>query len=372
MFFDIVRGYSDRITFMCKIQFHPKRSLLTTNIQPESEIKSLLFATEKVSSKELRYLKLKTKLIYTISNIISRPRYFLVFALARFHLLRQIYNFCSQFNSFSRSSSSCETDTLFELNPVQAIYTLKQDGVCKGLTLPPHFLKSLLQYLNTQDCYAGGKPNLGFKITEKEQLDQLFNQPFYVARYFNLSAFCPQISQLVNDPKLQQIVTGYIGKQAQYTGSSLFWTFPIEGVSVDSDQQMFSHFHYDIDDFAGLRFCFYLTDVTLNDGPHVCIRGSHIKKPIRCILNFFSRIQTEDELAKIYDSAKFLTIIGNSGTGFIEDTFCFHKGVPPKTKPRLFLQLHFAAHNHNSTRFSDDQDAAMLCSWRKNSSAKSV
>ncbi|MEL6496419.1 MAG: hypothetical protein AAFQ41_15050, partial [Cyanobacteria bacterium J06623_7] len=222
--------------------------------------------------------KLKAKLIYTLGNIITRPQYFLVFVLARFHILRRIHRFCldlKQKVSFQGDSAA----TLFkQIDPTQALATLKRDGICLGLNLPQNFLKSLQQYLATQDCYAGGRTDLGFKLTEKPQLDQHLSQPFYVARYFNLSQNCPQVRELAQDPHLLTIARGYIGQQAQYTGSSLFWTFPIEGESLDSEQQMFRYFHYDIDDFAGLRFCFYLTDVSLDDGPHICVRGSHIKK----------------------------------------------------------------------------------------------
>ncbi|MEM7593610.1 MAG: phytanoyl-CoA dioxygenase family protein, partial [Cyanobacteria bacterium P01_A01_bin.83] len=191
-----------------------------------------------------------------------------------------------------------------------------------------------------------------------------FPQPFYVARYFNISHDCPQIIQLVNDPKLREIATKYIGKQAKYTGSSLFWTFPVEGESSDWEQQKFRYYHYDIDDVSGMRFCFYLTDVTLDNGPHVCIKGSHVKKSLSHVLNYLSRIQPETELAKVYDPEQFLTITGKSGYGFIEDTFCFHKGAPPQNQPRLFLQLHFAIHNYNQEQsYLDVRDPKTLQSY---------
>lgn len=310
----------------------------------------------------------KTKLIYSFHNLLTKPKYLVIFALARFAIVRQMYTFFLKFCDSSLSPSNSQTESLFDLDVTKTVKTLQQDGVCLGLDLPSDFLADLQQYLLTQSCYAGGKTELGFKITDKELLDRNFDQPFYVARYFNLSINCPQVMQLARDPKLQAIAKQYVGKQVQYTGASLFWTFPIKGVSVDSDQQMFSHFHYDIDDFAGLRFCFYLTDVAVDDGSHVCISGSHIKKRLRYLLNFLSRIQPETELAQLYSAEQFLTIAGKSGTGFMEDTFCFHKGNPPQIKPRLFLQLHFAAHNYHQTKYLDDRDPAILVDWLETSS----
>ncbi|MEM9508942.1 MAG: hypothetical protein AAGA16_14870 [Cyanobacteria bacterium P01_E01_bin.35] len=320
--------------------------------------------SSKIIFTKLNYAELLRKLTYTFINIFTRPKYFLVFAFARFNTVRQIYLLLSKLWSNSTTTAIIHRDSssLFSRTDTKSIVrTLKQDGIFLGFSLPQDFLSELMQYLSTQNCYGGGHPEMGFRISDKAQLDRVFSKPFYVARYFNISQDCPQITQLINDSKLREIATGYIGKQAKYTGSSLFWTFPIEGESCDADQQKFRYFHYDIDDFSGLRFCFYLTDVTLDDGPHVCIRGSHLKKPLLHVLNYFSRIQTETELTKVYDSKQFITITGNSGFGFIEDTFCFHKGNPPQKQPRLFLQLHFAAHNYNEHQaYLDERDPNTL------------
>ena len=322
------------------------------------------------------FAQLKDKLIYTVQDIFAKPKYFLVFVLARFKIFRQIYALVTRcYQSSDRGMRSDvglagdkttyqAADSLFtDLDPTEVGNILKRDGVFSKFQLPQGFLQKLLQHLEQQDCYAGGEPYLGFKISQKNLMDRVFERPFYVARYYNISTTCPQIIQLANDPKLQEIAKGYIGRQAKYTGSSLFWTFPIEGVSQDTDQQKFRYYHYDIDDFAGLRFCFYLTDVSLEDGPHVCIRGSHLKKSVFHLLNYFSRIQTKEELAKLYEPDKFLTITGNSGTGFAEDTFCFHKGEPPRSQPRLFLQLHFAANNYHQETYSDTRDSNTLQSF---------
>ncbi|MEL6442161.1 MAG: hypothetical protein AAFQ80_23315 [Cyanobacteria bacterium J06621_8] len=331
---------------------------------------------QKIALSDLKYVQLLYKLIYTIGNVISRPRYFLVFTFARFNLVRQIFLFWSKlwFTSSETETTEQESCSLFpEVDPKKAFQTLRQDGMLLDLNLPTDFLEGLLQYISSQNCYAGGRPDLGFKIADKAAMDQVFPQPFYVARYFNVSRDCPQINQLVNDPKLREIASKYIGKPAHYTGSSLYWTFPIEGKSCDADQQKFRYFHYDIDDVSGLRFCFYLSDVTIDDGPHICIRGSHIKKSIWHVINFFSRIQSETELAKIYDEQQFITITGNSGFGFAEDTFCFHKGNPPVKQPRLFLQLHFAAHNYNQQQvFLDDRDRQTLKTYPLPATASNV
>ena len=300
-----------------------------------------------ISSFKQTYCKTKYKISYLLKIILAKPRFFVVFILARFRFVRQLYSILAKLRSTPIKVSS-DSDSFFqEVNTTKVVDVLKKDGVYLDFSLPSNILEGILHQTRTQNCYAGGRTDMGFKISEKSEIDRVYERPFYVARYFNISSSWSEISHLATDPKLQEIASKYIGHQAKYTGASLFWTFPVQGASQDFDQQQFKYFHYDVDDLAGLRFCFYLSEVDDESGPHLCIRGSHIKKSLLHVLNFFSRIQSEENLSKLYPREQFATIKGDSGYGFIEDTFCFHRGIAPKSKPRLFLQLHFAAHNYN-------------------------
>ena len=314
---------------------------------------------------KMALLEIIYKISYTIENIFQNPRLFLVFILGRFNVIRFLYTVCCSWRLKSQKLS--DRKTLFpQVESDRIVDTLKKDGIYTDFSLPSEVLAGLVHRTKTEDCYAGGNGNVGFNISEKHEVDRIYEKPFYVARYFNISSGWSEILQLANDPKIQEIADRYIGQPAKYTGASLFWTFPIRGTSQDSDQQKFSHFHYDLDDFASLRFCFYLTDVDEENGPHLCIRGSHLKKSILDVFNFFTRIQSLEKLSEFYDPEKFVTLQGNSGTGFIEDTFCYHKGITPKSKPRLFLQLHFAANNYSDKKYLDDRDPDSLRSFRPN------
>ena len=361
-----MEGPSDRFILMLQIRLLERlKTAKSTADEPKVADEILLNSESLLDSEVKSSVKLSQKLIYLLGSTIARPKYFLAFIFARFYILRRLYRLARRFKPNAIVESDRQA-TLFEkLDTAKAAATLNRDGMCLGLDLPQNFLLELQQHLASRDCYAGGRADLGFKIAEKKQLERHFDQPFYVARYYNLSTTCPQIIQLANDPKLQTIARSYIGRQAIYTGSSLFWTFPIEGESIDSEQQMFRYFHYDIDDFAGVRFCFYLTDVGQDDGPHTCVRGSHVKKRLGYIWNFLSRIQTKAELAKTYGRESFLTIADRAGSGFAEDTFCFHNGNPPKVKPRLFLQLHFATQSYHQSKYLDDRDSTTLHSWHE-------
>ena len=316
------------------------------------------------ANRRQRFSEAVNKVSYTIENILRKPRWFLVFIFGRFNFIRYLYALRSRLKPSSTTASP--TESMFaQIEPDRVVDTLNQNGIYTDFSLPPDILQGLLDQTKTQNCFAGGDLNMGFKIEEKSEVDRIYDKPFYVARYFNISSGWTEISQLANDPKVREIADRYIGQQAKYTGASLFWTFPIQGTSQDADQQKFSYFHYDLDDLASLRFCFYLTDVDAENGPHLCIRGSHLKKSFFDVLNFFTRIQPGEKLSKFYGLDKFITLQGKSGTGFIEDTFCFHKGIPPQSKPRLFLQLHFAANNYGNTEFLDDRDPDRLQHFRQ-------
>ena len=331
----------------------------TQLVEPPSNVKHDISTGDRFKQ---GYRKVRYKIFDLLETALTKPIWFSVFIVARFRFVRQIYSALAKLRSPSTEAPS-SFDSWFDwVDTTEVVDVLKRDGVYLDFSLPSNILESILYQTKTQNCYAGGRVDMGFKISEKSEVDLIHSRPFYVARYYNISSSWSGISQLAADPKLREIAAKYIGNQAKYTGASLFWTFPVQGESHDSDQQQFQHFHYDIDDFASLRFCFYLSEVDDESGPHLCIRGSHIKKTWFQVINFFSRIQSEADLSKLYHREQFATITGKPGYGFIEDTFCYHRGITPKSKPRLFLQLHFAAHNYNdrNVKYLDYRDCNSL------------
>lgn len=287
-------------------------------------------------------------------KINKSPQYILVFIFGRFHAIRFIY--VMQANLFHKSEKALKQNnflSLFpELDTQKIVESLEQDGIAEDISLPQETLQEILEYAYSQNCFADGRTDLGFNILDKNKIQQSLGYSFYVARYFNVSNFCFAISRLSQDWKLQEIARRYIGKKAKYTGASLYWTFPL---TEDTKPYEFSQFHYDLEDYASLRFCFYLTEVTLENGPHICIKGSHKKKPVLSIFNYFSRMYPEQALKKFYAYDQFRTLTGKAGFGFIEDVFCFHKGEIPKSQPRLFLQLHFTINDYGTQKYHDSR-----------------
>jgi len=81
-------------------------------------------------------------------------------------------------------------------------------------------------------------------------------------------------------------------------------------------------------------------------GPHVIIGETHKSKNLFEIKN--RRIS--DDVAEQRYRNKVNIITGKAGTGFFEDTFCYHKGMHPN-KRRLLLQFEYAVNdfgNHDN------------------------
>jgi hypothetical protein len=54
---------------------------------------------------------------------------------------------------------------------------------------------------------------------------------------------------------------------------------------------------------------------------------------------FSSVRQTDEAILERFGRERAFQLTGKAGLGFVEDTTCFHKALPPKAADRLLLQL---------------------------------
>jgi hypothetical protein len=69
------------------------------------------------------------------------------------------------------------------------------------------------------------------------------------------------------------------------------------------------------------------------------VSGSHRSKPITWL--FGSARNTDEAIESYYGKDNVVTLEGDPGTGFIEDTSCYHKALAPETADRLLLQVRY-------------------------------
>lgn len=216
---------------------------------------------------------------------------------------------------------------------------LRSQGVAMGFNLNSKQKAEIWNYALDTPCYGNRKLGNGFRYGDTRK--------FATAYYFNTQQNCLTIDKLSQDRQVLAIAKEFLGAEPVLLGTTLWWSFANTDVALDSParRRCGQLFHYDLDGVATLKFFFYLTDVDKKSGPHIIVQNSARKKPL--IFQIRRRGWTETALKRYYRAEDFLTITGSAGFGFIEDPFCFHRGIPPLAKDRLMLSLNYGLANYS-------------------------
>lgn len=276
---------------------------------------------------------------YTIKN----PAWLLMFLVGRINLIRDFVSLFYQVENIDRHP---EKQSLFKNIEVSKIVeSLHRDGYFLGINLPSAIVNDIVRSAYSIKIQARHYRDLQFFYADKKQLSVEPNKDIVHGYYTDVNANFPWIGQLKHDPKLLQIAALYLGCHPVHVRTDLSWYFvaPREAYEKYGDAQI--SFHYDLDDYHTLKFFFFLTDVDLLSGPHVCVRGSHNHKKLRHQLSWLIG-QSDREIVESYGQKNLVNICGSAGFGFAEDPFCFHRGTPPQRRDRLMLQIEFAVNNY--------------------------
>ena len=116
-----------------------------------------------------------------------------------------------------------------------------------------------------------------------------------------------------------------------------------------AESECAQEFHYDLDEFRWLKVFIFLTEVGIEDGPHIYIRGTHkVSAKPRALLNKgYGRI-SDEEMSRFYPKDTWQTITCKPGTIYIADTRCYHKANPVLNGKRTVLQPQYAKSDFSS------------------------
>jgi hypothetical protein len=223
------------------------------------------------------------------------------------------------------------THTLFpDLDIVATVAQVRQKGFVTGIHLPQDVL---LQIRN----FCGATQALD-DITGEPLAIDLQDETLPVAGHLayrcpNPHKLCEAVDKLTRDASIVAVARGYLDREPLLRSSRIFWSYPDPSPAYNP----LYGFHYDIDDYKFLKVFFYLCDVNTDRGPHVIIEGTHGKKD--WFAKNHRRLTDEDAERRYKDRIRVMT--GKAGTGFFEDTFCYHKGSKPKQR-RLILEFQYA------------------------------
>jgi hypothetical protein len=147
---------------------------------------------------------------------------------------------------------------------------------------------------------------------------------------------CRAVQELLADRSLLSAAQEYLGGAPVQDLVAMWWSTSVgEGPSSAAAQQ----FHFDLDRLRFVKLFAYLTDVDETTGPHVFVRGSHVRlpAPLRADRRF-----SDDEVRSHYDASDIISVTGRRGTIFLADTRGLHKGTPVMRGHRLVFQLEYA------------------------------
>ena len=290
-----------------------------------------------------------------VSGFLSNPGYTLMRGVARFKILRNAVIFARErsgkglYKSYINNLDTLVNDSVFNsLDRHKFVDELEKNGVAFGLKLSAEVVSEINDWSMNCVTYADREPQYGFYLHERERAEAALEKPILLSQYFNTTTQCPAIQRLATDPVLLWIATAYMKSIPTFVGANLWWTFPVD--ALESDRDKHAHvFHKDVDDFKFFKFFFYLTDVPIGEGAHVCVIGSHLNPPNNRLTDpWLIRRYDDDEIASFYSSDHIKEICGKAGDGFAENTMCIHKGSTPRSEARLLLQLQFAMFDHGA------------------------
>lgn len=285
----------------------------------------------------------RSYVIRTAVRYLSNPRWLSMYALGRFGPARAI---AARFSP--RPAHGAESASLIfpELNADQIAARLQSDGYCPGLTLPRAMVDEIQHFARTQTCYPDRNPQTRFVISDRARAEREIEESILIGRFQNSAQRCPAIAALQNDPLLRAVAAKHLGARPIHLGNRLWWSF-VNQASELQRVRAGQGFHYDLDDWRNVTFFFYLTDVDQSAGPHVMVRGSHTRKPLRWLMSIY-KSRDEAQIVQQYGAERIVELTGPAGFGFAEDLFCYHKGSPPLNRDRLVLQIRFGLHDYGN------------------------
>ena len=271
---------------------------------------------------------------------------FLLYILGRFKFVKSVVKFLVLLSNKNKIKYSTETHTDLTIDKSEVMNHIKKDGYFSGVKLKDQTLNKILTLCENSKLVSNRPDKITNKYLTFKNLNEvnIFNkntlEPICMINPVgeNLKKLCDEISF---DKNLIDIANSFLGR-IKSIKTILTWATVCK--TNDEWREKYGQsvtYHFDVYGLHYIYVFFYITDCNINSGAHQIIRGSHIKK------KFFKHLvgtakKTEAQLKNDYNLHDFINIEGPAGQGFIEDTSCFHRALPPKNEPRLALQFRYS------------------------------
>jgi hypothetical protein len=243
-------------------------------------------------------------------------------------------------------------ETMFSsANRSIVVDTLNAQGLFSGLVLPSAIREEIYRFAIATECFGNFDRRIEFAPANHLAAEKRFGRSILSGHYFERILGCDAAMSVQSDPLLFDISQHYLGGEARLITTRLWWSFPTKAAS-EADMRLASldRYHFDLDDWRMLKFFFYLTSVDEGCGPHIYVRGSHVRRALRHQLTLLVG-HPADDVFRAYGSDNAVTLTGQAGLGFVEDPFGFHTGTVAKRAPRLMMEIGFGVSPPSRHRF---------------------
>ncbi|EPE96159.1 hypothetical protein RGCCGE502_22020 [Rhizobium grahamii CCGE 502] len=268
------------------------------------------------------------------------------YVFGRFHSIRIAYSAARRAAEYFQPpqwrAGTWSFPTLFPAADVpEIVKSIRKEAVFVGLNLPAYVVEEIKEFALRQPLHAIYDPNgPTFRYSDVSDGTAADGRRMPVGGVSNPER-CPAVQRLIDDPVLRSIVREYFGHEPRKIIALLHWSFgsPMD----DEERRHLKHividYHYDVDGYNLLYASFYITDTDRYSGAHVMMKRSHNRKPLRMLIG--SVRASVDAVYKYFGKENEIIIEGPAGTGFVQDTSCYHRASPPTRGDRLMLAIRF-------------------------------
>ncbi len=197
----------------------------------------------------------------------------------------------------------------------QVAAELEQAGICflPQLQMPTDDLEAVRRHLE-------GKPLVDWYDSSRS-IDIVSGVPAECTKLSHRASDlidCEPLVRLANSPLVLQAVTSVLGAKPTISWFESWWTFGEH--HVPGKTHFDDIYHRDVDDLRFVKLFAYLTDTGVSNGAHSFVRGSH-----RSHLLTRRGPITDQDVHNNFPAGDILTITGNAGTVFLENTWGIHR-----------------------------------------------
>ncbi len=261
------------------------------------------------------------------------------YIFGRFLSVRKGYSLYKNLANTKTIRFSLKESTLFDkINVQKSLKALQKDAVAFGFDLPSNLVCDIEKFAQSCEFKADNVANtFYYKDIHK---GRLADGTAIAIAYAVAPESCDSIQKILHDPILYQTVAQYLGYKPNNYELRLYYS--VVSALTDTERRQRNQtidYHFDVHAFNFCYAHFYITDKDKDSGAHALIKKSHVDKPFNFLLN--SARRSNDEVFTYYKKDDELLIEAKAGSGFLEDTSCYHKALAPISQDRLLLQIRF-------------------------------